>query len=88
MAERLILGWDRKCRSCGLWDYHEGEELSTRAVCGHCRVPYGRLALGADVPRRKQPAPKLTREERVVIKAAKLATKAAKQGQYGYRGRR
>lgn len=86
MSERLILGYDRRCRSCGLWDYQEGE-LDPAAVCGHCGQPYGRLVLGEDVPRRRNPAPKLSKTERATIRAAKLAARPAK-GQYGHRSRR
>jgi len=87
VGERVILGWDRRCRACGKWTYHEGEELDPAAVCEHCGRAYGRLVLGEDVPRRKSPAPKLTKAERAAIKAAKLA-KAPKRGEYGHRGRK
>lgn len=86
MAERAITGFDRRCRVCHLWTYHEGEEFDAAATCGHCGATYGHLVLGDDVPRRKNPAPKLTKTERAAIKAAKLA-KAPAKGEYGHRGR-
>lgn len=82
-----MLGYDRHCRGCTKWSYFEGGLIYNTDKCPFCGSLYGALVLGEDVPRRKQPPPKLTTKERAAIRAARLA-KAPAKGQYGYRGRK
>ena len=84
MAERSIYGFDRRCRKCAKWSYEEGP-LDVLGECPFCGAAYGRLSLGDDVPRRRNPPPQLGKAERQAIREAKAAMKVSKPKPGEYR---